>query len=140
MVLNFTTSATTKLTTSSCDVHFKILSGILGYLRGRLASLQPAGKSGCLYNSFDQDHDSVFFSFLSIKPTMLSTSMLKEYSTRASLMPSCFLRCTNLLETYFSSRHYSTYFLFALFLDLHTDYHARHNARILLYECVLDAI
>jgi hypothetical protein len=42
-------------------------------------------------------------------------------------------------ETRFASRRYSTYFLF-LFLDHHTDHPACHDARILLYECILDAL
>jgi hypothetical protein len=50
---------------------------------------------------FDQDHDSVFFSFWSIKPAMLSASMLGDYSTSVSSMPSCFSRRTNLLGNLF---------------------------------------
>jgi hypothetical protein len=38
-----------------------------------------------------------FFSFWSIKPAMLSASMLEDYSTSASLTPSCFSRCTDLM-------------------------------------------
>jgi hypothetical protein len=41
------------------------------------------------------------FSFLSIKPTMLSTSMLEDNSTSASSMPSCFPRHTDLLGNSF---------------------------------------
>jgi hypothetical protein len=109
-------------------------------LQGRSTSMQPCSEIWVSLQFIDQDHNSVFFSFLIIKPTMLSTSMLKEYSTRASLMPSCFICCTDLLEAYFSPRRYSTYFFFSLFLDHHTNNHARHDARILLYECVLNAI
>jgi hypothetical protein len=102
-------SATTSLTTSSCDAPFKILLSILGYwtssIRGLFEVGTPtrpprrwlcqtpcshAGRSRCLYTSCDQDHDSVFFSFWSIKPAMLSASMLGDYSTSASVMPSCF--------------------------------------------------
>jgi hypothetical protein len=39
---------------------------------------------------FVQDHDSVFFSFWSIKPAMQSASMLEDYSTSASPTPPCF--------------------------------------------------
>jgi hypothetical protein len=70
-------------TISSFDAPFKTLLGILEYwallfeASSRSACLQglhevgPARflaamlrRSGCLYTSFDQDHDSVFFSFL----------------------------------------------------------------------------
>jgi hypothetical protein len=66
-------------------------------------------RSGCLYTSFDQDHDSIFFSFLSIKPAMLPASMLGDYSTSASLTPSCFPHRTDLL---------GNPFLITLLLDL----------------------
>jgi hypothetical protein len=49
----------------------------------------------------DQDHDSVFFSFLSIKPAMLPASMLGDCITRVSATPSCFLRHTDLLGNLF---------------------------------------
>jgi hypothetical protein len=49
----------------------------------------------------DQDHDSIFFSFLSIKPAMMPISMLGDYSTRAYSTPSWFLRRTNLLGNLF---------------------------------------
>jgi hypothetical protein len=80
-----------------------------------------------------QDHDSVFFSFWSIKPAMLPASMLGDYSTSGSSMPSCFPRRTDLLGNPFLVRRYSTYFLFLFpFLDHHTGHPARHDARILL--------
>jgi hypothetical protein len=60
-----------------------------------------ARRSRCLYTSFDQNHDSVFFSFLSIKQYILSASMLGDYSTSASLTPSCFLRRTDLFRNLF---------------------------------------
>jgi hypothetical protein len=48
-------------------------------------------------------------------------------------MPSCFPRRTDLLETRFSSRRYSTNFSSLLpLLDHHTGHPARHDARILL--------
>jgi hypothetical protein len=46
---------------------------------------------------FDQNHDSIFFSFWSIKPGMLSASMLGNYFTSASSTPSCFPRRTGLI-------------------------------------------
>jgi hypothetical protein len=57
-----------------------------------------------VYTSFDQDHDPVFFSSLSIKLAMLPASMLRDYSTRASSTPSCFLRRTNLLGNLFLNK------------------------------------
>jgi hypothetical protein len=65
---------------------------------------------------FDQDHDPVFFSCLSIKPAMLPPSMLGDYSTIASSTPSCFLCRTDCWEIRFSSRRYSAYFFFSSFL------------------------
>jgi hypothetical protein len=55
-----------------------------------------ARRSGCLYTSFDQDHDPVFFCFWSIKPAIMPASMLGDYSASASSMPSCFPRRTDL--------------------------------------------
>jgi hypothetical protein len=73
---------------------------------------------------------------------MLPTSMLRGYSTSASSTPSCFLCHTDLsgnlfpimslLDLLFPSSLY--------FLDHHTGHPARHDARILLYECILDAL
>jgi hypothetical protein len=51
-----------------------------------------------------------FFSFLSIKPAMLLASMLGDYSTSASLTPSCFLRRTDFV---------GNLFLIMSLLDLH---------------------
>jgi hypothetical protein len=115
--LDITTTVTTSsLTTSSCNVPFKTLLGILGYWtlliwglfevgtptrppwgRPRQTPCSHTGRSGCLYTLFDQDHDSVFFSFLSIKPAMLPASMLGDYSTGASSTPSYFPHRTDLL-------------------------------------------
>jgi hypothetical protein len=55
----------------------------------------------CLYTLFDQDHDSVFFSFWSIKSAMLQASMLGDYSTSESSTPSYFPRRTDLLGNLF---------------------------------------
>jgi hypothetical protein len=46
---------------------------------------------------------------------MLPASMLGDYTTSASLTPSCLPRRTYLLGNPFSSCRYSTYFLFFFF-------------------------
>jgi hypothetical protein len=56
---------------------------------------------GVSTHRFDQDHDSVFFSSLIIKPAMPPASMLGDYSTRASSTPSWSLRRTDLLGNLF---------------------------------------
>jgi hypothetical protein len=68
-------------------------------LRGRPCQTpcSHAGRSGCLRMSDDQDHDLVFLLFLEHQPAMLSASMLGDYSTSASSMPSCFPCRTDLL-------------------------------------------
>jgi hypothetical protein len=71
---------------------------------------------------------------------MLPTSMLGDYSTSASLMPSYFLRRTDLLENPFLTSLLDLFFLLFSFLDHHTSHPARHDARILLYECIFDAL
>jgi hypothetical protein len=92
-----------------------------------------ARRSGCLYTLFDQDHDLVFFSFWSIKPAMLPTSMLGDYSMSASWTPSCFSRRTDLLGNLFLiASLLDLLFSLLLFLDHHTGHPARHDARILL--------
>jgi hypothetical protein len=106
---NIATASTTSSVISSFDAPFKTLLGILGYwvlflkASSRSTRLQKppwgrpcqtpcsyARRSGCLFTLFDQDHDLVFFFFWSIKPAMLPASMLGDYSTSASLTPSCF--------------------------------------------------
>jgi hypothetical protein len=69
---------------------------------------------------------------------MLPASMLEDYSKSASLMPSCFPRRTDLLGNLFS-RHVVTQPTFSS-LDHRTGHLAHHDARILLYDCVLDAL
>jgi hypothetical protein len=82
-----------------------------------------------------------FFSFLRIKPAMLPASMLRDYSMSASLTPSCFLRRTDLLGNPFPiTSLLDLLFLFFSFLDHHTSHPARHDAWILLYECIFDAL
>jgi hypothetical protein len=84
-------------------------------------------------HSFVQDHDSVFFSSLSIKPAMLPASMLGDYSTSASSTPSCFPRCTDLLgNPFLITSLLDLLFLLFPFLDHHTGHPARHDAQILL--------
>jgi hypothetical protein len=79
--------------------------------------------------------------FLSIKPAMLPTSMLGDYSTSASLTPSCFLRHTDLLGNLFPiTSLLDLLFLLSSFLDHRTSHPAHHNARILLYKCILNAL
>jgi hypothetical protein len=87
----------------------------------------------------DQDHDPIFFSFLSInQPCCLlqcSGTTLRERLRRPHdffIVPTCW-------ETCFSPRRYSTYFFF-YFLDHHTGHPAHHSAQILLYECIFDAL
>jgi hypothetical protein len=110
-----------RLKTSSCDAPFKTLLGILRYRALLICGLFEVGRptrpprglpcqtpcnhawrSGCLYTSDDQDHDSVFLPlFWSIKPAMLPASMLGDYSTSPSLTPSCFPRRIDLLGNLF---------------------------------------
>jgi hypothetical protein len=72
---------------------------------------------------------------------MLPASMLENYSTSVSSTPSCFPRRIDLLGNLFliTSLVDLLFFLF-LFLDHHTGHPARHDARILLYECIIDAL
>jgi hypothetical protein len=81
-VPDITTSVTTSLTTSSCDApsRSRWVSSDTGHRQFKASSRTahltwpPRGRpcqtpcsyakrSGCLYTSFDQDHDPVFFSF-----------------------------------------------------------------------------
>jgi hypothetical protein len=64
---------------------------------------------------------------------MLPASMLEDYSTSASLTPSCFPRRTDLLGNLFLiTSLLDLLFLLFSFLDHHTSHPARHDARILL--------
>jgi hypothetical protein len=64
---------------------------------------------------------------------MLSASMLGDYSTSASLTPSCFPRRTDLLGNLFLIMSLlDLCFLLFFFLDHHTSHLAHHDARILL--------
>jgi hypothetical protein len=75
------------------------------------------------------------------EPAMLPASMLGDYSTSASPTPSCFPRRTDLLGNLFLiTSLLDLLFLLFSFLDHHTGHPARHDARILLYECILDAL
>jgi hypothetical protein len=71
---------------------------------------------------------------------MLSASMLGDYSTSASLTPSCFPHHTDLLGNPFLIMSLLDLLSLLSFLDHHTGHPVRHNAWILLYECVLDAL
>jgi hypothetical protein len=94
------------------------------------------GKTGVT----DQDHDSVFFSFLSLKSAMLPASMLVDYSMSASLMPSYFLRRIDLLRNPFLIMSLLNLLFILSFLDHHTGHPVCHDAWILLYECIFDAL
>jgi hypothetical protein len=70
---------------------------------------------------------------------MLSTPMLGDYSTSASSTSSCFLHSTDLLGNPFLITSLLD-LLSLLFLDHHTGHPASHDAWILLYECIFDAL
>jgi hypothetical protein len=55
-------------------------------------------------------------------------------------MPSCSPRRTNLLGNPFFITSLLDLLSILSFLDHHTGHPARHDARILLYECILDAL
>jgi hypothetical protein len=75
----------------------------------------------------------VFFSFFNIKPAMLATSMLGDYSTSASSTPSCFLRRIDLLgNPFLTTSLLDLLFILFSFFDHHTGHLARHDALILL--------
>jgi hypothetical protein len=63
---------------------------------------------------------------------MLSASMLGDYSTSASLTPSCFPRRIDLLGNLFLITSLLDLLFFSSFLDHHTGHPACHDARILL--------
>jgi hypothetical protein len=82
-----------------------------------------------------------FFSLLSIKPAMLPASMLGDYSTSASSTPSCFPRRIDLLENLFLIMSLlDLLFLLFSFFDHYTSHSTLHDAQILLYECIFDAL
>jgi hypothetical protein len=59
----------------------------------------------------------------------------------ASSMPSCFPRRIDLLENLFLiTSLLDLFFLLFSFLDTHTGHPAHHDARILLYQCISDAL
>jgi hypothetical protein len=71
---------------------------------------------------------------------MLLASILEDYSTSASSTPSCFPRRADLLGNPFPiTSLLDLIFLFS-FLHHHTGHPAHHDARILLYECIFDAL
>jgi hypothetical protein len=72
---------------------------------------------------------------------MLSASMLGDYSMSASSTPSCFLRRTDLLRNLFLLTSLLDILFSSLsFFDHHPSHPARYDARILLYECIFDAL
>jgi hypothetical protein len=82
-----------------------------------------------------------FSSFLCIKPAMLPASMLGDYSMSASSMPSCFPCRTDLLgNPFFITSLLDLHVSSLSFLDHQTGHPAHHDARILLYECIFDAL
>jgi hypothetical protein len=67
--------------------------------------------------------------------------MLGDYSTSASLTPTCFPRRIDLLGNLFLiTSLLDLLFLIFSFLDHHTGHPTHHDARILLYECIFDAL
>jgi hypothetical protein len=74
-----------------------------------------AWKSGCLYTSFDQDHDSVLLLFFEHQTSHAACFNAQGLLTSASLTPLIFLVVSTCRETCFPSRHYSTYFFFFIF-------------------------
>jgi hypothetical protein len=73
-----------------------------------------------------------FSSLLSIKPAILPASMLGDYSTSVSSMPSCFLRRTDPLGNLFPITSLLDLLFLPFFLDHHTGHLAHHDARMLL--------
>jgi hypothetical protein len=72
---------------------------------------------------------------------MLPASILGDYSMSASSTLSCFLCRTDLLGNQFLiTSLLDLHFSSLSFLDHHTSHPARHDARILLYECIFDAL
>jgi hypothetical protein len=63
---------------------------------------------------------------------MMPASILRDYSTSASSMPSCFPRRIDLLGNLFPTTSLLDLLFFYSFLDHHTGHFARHDARILL--------
>jgi hypothetical protein len=71
---------------------------------------------------------------------MLPSLMLGDYSTSASYTPSCFPRRADLLGNPFLITSLLDLLSLLSFLDHHTSHPARHDARILPYECIFDAL
>jgi hypothetical protein len=74
-----------------------------------------------------------------MKPAMLFSLMLRDYYTRASLTPSWFLCRINLLGNLVSHQIDTQPTLSFAFLDHQTSHDDPFDARILLYEFILDA-
>jgi hypothetical protein len=71
---------------------------------------------------------------------MLFASMLGDYSTSVSSTPSCFLHRNDLLGNPFLIMSLLDLLFILLLFDHHTGHLARHDARILLCECIFDAL
>jgi hypothetical protein len=84
-----------------------------------------------------KEHDLLLF-FLSTKPTMQLALMLRDHSTRASSTPSYFFHRIELLGNLVSHQVDTSPSFY--FLDHQTHHVARLDARILLYECILDTL
>jgi hypothetical protein len=153
-----TTSTTTSSTTSSYNAFVKISLGILGWAllisglfevgtptrppRGRPCQTpcSYARRSWCLYTSLDQDHDLVFLLFFEHQ-----TSHAACINAQGLLYESVFdaflftLSYQHVGKPVSDQSLLDLLFLLSL-LDQHTSHPAHHNAWILLYECILDAL
>jgi hypothetical protein len=89
---------------------------------------------------FDQDHDSVFFSSFE-HPTIHAAFFNARGLLYESFFDALLFSLSYLPIGKPVSHHVVTQLpFFFSFLDHHTDHPAHHDARILLYECVLEAL
>jgi hypothetical protein len=73
-----------------------------------------------------------------IKSSLIYTKPNRKNKTKINTYIKSSLTCR---ETCFPSGRYSTYFFFSSsILDHHVGHPARHDAQILLYECIFDAL
>jgi hypothetical protein len=145
---------------SSCDAPFKILLGILRYRTSSIWGLFEVGmptkasSRSTLPDSLQPCWEIwVSLHFVRSRPWLSFSSVFL-----ASNQPCCLLWCSGTTlqerlrrplvffivstywETYFSTRYYLTYFFFSFFFGSSYRPFTHHDARILLYECVLDAL
>jgi hypothetical protein len=71
---------------------------------------------------------------------MLPASMLGDYSMSASSTPSCFPRRTDLLGNLFLITSLLDLLFYLIFFGSSYRHPTHHDAQILLYECILDAL